>query len=419
MATKIFRGSGRRILVVALSLWLGLGFLSSVNAQYYPSSFSSSFSSPSYSSPTPSYSSPTSSYSSYSGPSYSSSSSSSDSTTYTSTSTGYMTQSSSFSASITCSCASGYTEGYEVLEWGACDPVTNIQVATKIDYDGSGGSFTASSSGTSTTDGSSTSTSSTSSTTSSDTSTSTSDGTSITTTTDASDSGASATLDSSSYTTSGTSQSSSGAVYVSGSCPPCVKTERKCNGECGSSDGQALTVAPTADLCEVGDPVPVNISNPSAVNPVDPAYPEGPWDWNCEGYDGGTTTSPPCQTTPTCLGSTLSSSNIVACDVEGAVEDYSRNYELREDCSDGSGTYGNCEYVCGGGAIYSVDPNTGEASCVDCDPTKCSTQTTCSTPCGGGTMKVICPTPDCSGTFEQEIPCNEEPCGSGWRESGT
>ncbi len=47
------------------------------------------------------------------------------------------------------------------------------------------------------------------------------------------------------------------------------------NGDCGPSDGQNLTSAPTTGLCDAG--------TASAVSGT------GPWTWNCEGLYGGTT----------------------------------------------------------------------------------------------------------------------------------
>jgi len=49
------------------------------------------------------------------------------------------------------------------------------------------------------------------------------------------------------------------------------------NGACGSSDGQALTAAPAANLCNSGTASSVSGS--------------GPWTWSCAGANGGTTAS--------------------------------------------------------------------------------------------------------------------------------
>ena len=49
------------------------------------------------------------------------------------------------------------------------------------------------------------------------------------------------------------------------------------NGVCGSSNGSALLVAPTTNLCSVGTASSVSSSSP--------------WSWECAGTDGGATAS--------------------------------------------------------------------------------------------------------------------------------
>jgi hypothetical protein len=49
------------------------------------------------------------------------------------------------------------------------------------------------------------------------------------------------------------------------------------NGACGAADGQTVSVAPTANLCNAGMPSSVGGS--------------GPWNWTCAGSNGGSTAS--------------------------------------------------------------------------------------------------------------------------------
>jgi ELWxxDGT repeat protein len=68
----------------------------------------------------------------------------------------------------------------------------------------------------------------------------------------------------------------SGNVQVPGTVVPVTKVT-PVDGACGASNGQAVTVAPSANLCSAGIASTLTGS--------------GPWSWSCAGSNGGTTAS--------------------------------------------------------------------------------------------------------------------------------
>jgi len=67
------------------------------------------------------------------------------------------------------------------------------------------------------------------------------------------------------------------------SCQMTLTTVTPINGQCGSSDGQTVTTAPTTNLCNTGSPTSLSGA--------------GPWSWSCNGSGGGTNSSCSAQKT--------------------------------------------------------------------------------------------------------------------------
>lgn len=202
-------------------------------------------------------------------------------------------------------------------------------------------------------------------------------------------------------------------IWVGSADDPLCELERKCNGECSpdpidqASDPETMSKNITSKIseqyCEVGE------------LKIEKVGDDG-WYFICDGEELGGGTQAFC---PVCYGLKPSIANIQACQKEGFIDPVlvasplgntlSVMRNAVSGCSDLTGNFGNCEYVCrpGFGLIeeYDEEAVTVTYKCVACGP-----WSACSRACGGGTRTREC------GERTLTESCNTQPCGEGWRE---